>query len=216
MSNLELAQYYADRASEYDAIYAKPERRDNIELLSSFLTEQLSNRRVLEIACGTGFWTQFFGPYTLSTTTTDYNEEVLSIARGRLGAHDNIRVERSDAYSLDNISGEFDAGIAAFWWSHLEKAKIDRFLQTFHAKLLAGSLVVMTDNIYVEGSSTPLSRTDDKGDSYQLRQLKDGRTYEILKNFPSEAEFRKQIAPYGKDIQFRIFTYFWCGCYTLA
>jgi len=216
VSNLELAQYYADRASEYDAIYAKPERRDDIELLSSFLTEQLSNRRVLEIACGTGFWTQFFGPYTLSTTTTDYNEEVLSIARGRLGAYDNIRVEMSDAYSLDNISGEFDAGIAAFWWSHLEKAKIARFLQTFHAKLLPGSLVVMTDNIYVEGSSTPLSRTDDQGDSYQLRQLKDGRTYEILKNFPSETEFRKQIAPYGKDIQFRIFTYFWCGCYTLA
>jgi len=216
VSNLELAQYYADRASEYDAIYAKPERWDDIEILSSFLTEQLSNRRVLEIACGTGFWTQFFGPYTLSTTATDYNEEVLAIARGRLDAHDNIHVERSDAYSLDNISGEFDAGIAAFWWSHLEKAKIDSFLHTFHAKLLAGSLVVMTDNIYVEGSSTPFLRIDDDGNSYQLRQLKNGRTYEILKNSPSEIEFRKQIAPYGANIQFRKFTYFWCACYTLA
>ena len=216
VSNLELVKYYKGRASEYDAIYSKPERRHDIKLLSTFLTEQLRNRSVLEVACGTGFWTQFFAPHTLSTTATDYNEEVLSIARGRLDAYDNIRVERSDAHSLVNISGEFNAGVAAFWWSHLEITKIARFLQTFHAKLLAGSLVVMTDNIFVEGSSTPLSRTDGEGNSYQIRQLKDGRRYEILKNFPSEIEFRKHIEPYGINIQFRKFTYFWCACYTLA
>ena len=216
LDNPDLAKYYADRAPEYDAIYSKPERQHDIKLLGGFLIEQLRNKRVLEIACGTGFWTQLFGPYTLSTTATDFNEEVLSIARGRLDSYDNIRVERSDAYSLDNISDDFDAGIAAFWWSHLEKSKIARFLQTFHAKLLADSLVVMADNIYVEGSNTPFSRIDGEGNSYQLRKLKDGRTYEILKNFPSENEFIKQIAPYGINIQFRKFTYFWCACYTLA
>jgi hypothetical protein len=38
----------------------------------------------------------------------------------------------------------------------------------------------------------------------------------VLKNFPSEAEFTSRVAPYAKDIQFLKFTYFWCGCYTLA
>ena len=214
--NHELAKYYADRASEYDVIYSKPERQHDIKLLSSFLVEQLSDRSVLEVACGTGFWTQFYGPHTLSTTATDYNEEVLSIARSRLDAYDNIHVEMSDACSLSNISGNFNAGITAFWWSHLEKSKIASFLQTFHAKLSPGSLVIMADNIYVEGSSTPLSCTDNEGNSYQLRRLKDGQTFEILKNFPSETEFRMQIEPYGINIQFRKLTYFWCSCYSLA
>ena len=214
-NNIELAQYYADRASEYDAIYSKPERKGDIKKLSGLLTGKLRSKHVLEIACGTGYWTQFYGPHTDSTTATDYNEEVLSIARNRLEIYDNIRVERSDAHSLENMCGDFDAGIAAFWWSHLQKSKIARFLETFHSKLSRGSRVVIADNIYVEGSSTPISRTDDVGNSYQLRSLKDGRTYEVLKNFPTEAEFRSQITPYGKNIQFRKFTYFWCGWYTL-
>ena len=215
LANPDLAKYYADRALEYDAIYSKPERQHDIKLLAGFLVEQLRSKRVLEIACGTGFWTQFYGPHSCSTTATDCNEAVLSIAKKRLDAYDNVRLERSDAYSLSNISGDFNAGIAAFWWSHLEKSKIATFLHTFHARLLAGSLVIMADNIYVEGSSTSLSRTDSEGNSYQSRRLKDGRKYEILKNFPSETEFKKQIAPYGINIQFRKFTYFWCGCYTL-
>ena len=216
MNDLELAKYYADRASEYDAIYAKPERQGDIRLLSSFITRQLSNKRVLEVACGTGFWTQYFSPHTLSTVATDFNDEVLSIARNRLDEQDNIRLEQSDAYSLANISGDFNAGIAAFWWSHLEKSKIAPFLEVFHSKLSAGSRVVMADNIYVEGSSTPILRADSEGNSYQLRRLKDGSKYEVLKNFPSEAEFTGRVAPYAKDIQFLKFTYFWCGCYTLA
>jgi demethylmenaquinone methyltransferase/2-methoxy-6-polyprenyl-1,4-benzoquinol methylase len=216
MNKNDLAKYYADRASEYDAIYAKPERQGDIKLLSDLLTEQLSNKRVLEVACGTGYWTQFYGLFSNFTTATDYNEAVLSIARARLDAHDNIRVRQSDAYSLENISGDFNAGLAAFWWSHLEKTKIAAFLETFHSKLSSGSHVVMADNVYVEGSSTPLSHTDSAGNSYQLRRLKDGRTYEVLKNFPTEAEFRNQVAPYGENIQFRKFTYFWCGWYRLV
>ena len=216
MTDIELAKYYAERALEYDVIYSKPERQCDIKLLASHLTEQLDNKNVLEVACGTGYWTQFYGPHSNFTTATDYNEEVLSIARGRLDAHDNIRVEQSDAYSLNNIYGDFNAGLAAFWWSHLEKSKIAAFLETFHSKLSPGSRVVMADNIYVEGSSTPVSRTDSEGNSYQLRRLKHGRTYEVLKNFPTEAEFRNLVAPYGKNIQLKKFTYFWCGWYKLA
>jgi SAM-dependent methyltransferase len=215
LNDVELAKYYADRASEYDAIYSKPERQGDIKLLSSHLTELLSNRRVLEVACGTGYWTQFYGPHTNSTVATDYNDEVLLIARRRIEAHSNIRVEQSDAYSLDNIPDDFDAGVAAFWWSHLLKSGIAAFLEVFHSKLMPSGLVIITDNIYVEGSSTPISRTDSDGNSYQTRRLKNGSRYEVLKNFPSESEFRSQVAPYGENIQFRKLTYFWIGCYTL-
>jgi SAM-dependent methyltransferase len=216
VNDMELVRYYAKRAVEYDAIYSKPERQEDIKILSSILTEQLSNKSVLEVACGTGYWTQFYGPRTDSTLAADYNKEVLSIARERLNAHSNIRVEQSDAYSLENISGDFNAGIAAFWWSHLQKSEAASFLDTFHSRLSPDSLVMLVDNIYVEGSSTSVSRIDSEGNSYQIRRLKDGSRYEVLKNFPSEAEFRRQVAPYGENIQFRKLTYFWVGCYTLA
>ena len=84
MNKTDIANYYAERASEYDVIYLKPERQKDIKSLLELLSDLLSNREVLEVACGTGYWTQFFAPQTISTTATDYNEEVLIIARNRL------------------------------------------------------------------------------------------------------------------------------------
>jgi len=98
----------------------------------------------------------------------------------------------------------------------LQKSEAASFLDTVHSRLSPDSLVMLVDNIYVEGSSTSVSRIDSEGNSYQIRRLKDGSRYEVLKNFPSEAEFRRQVAPYGENIQFRKLTYFWVGCYTLA
>ncbi len=216
VNNTHLAEYYADRASEYDAIYSKPERQSDIELLANFFSEFLKNKNVLEVACGTGYWTRYYGPKTLLTTAIDCNNKVLSIARNRLDAYHNIRIVNADAFSLHNIFGNFNSGIAAFWWSHIEKTKIGGFLETFHAKLAPGSLIVMADNNYVEGSNTHISRTDSNGNSYQLRRLKNGRIYEILKNFPSEAEFMSTVEAYGKNIQFKKLTYFWYGVYEIA
>ena len=49
----------------------------------------------------------------------------------------------------------------------------------------------MLDNNYVIGSSTPISRTDANGNTYQARPLQDGSTHEVLKNFPSQAELKQ-------------------------
>jgi hypothetical protein len=50
--------YYAARAAEYDDVYGKPERQDDIRSLRTLLRELLSGHSVLEVACGTGFWTE--------------------------------------------------------------------------------------------------------------------------------------------------------------
>jgi hypothetical protein len=51
---------------------------------------------------------------------------------------------------------------------------------------------VLLDNLYVPGSSTPISRTDETGDTYQLRALASGETFEVLKNFPTEGLLRAE------------------------
>lgn len=215
VSNTDLANYYAKRASEYDAIYLKPERQSDIKSLAGLLSDLMENRKVLEVACGTAYWTQFYAPKTISTTATDYNEEVLAIARIRVANHKNVRLTQANAFSLENLSSEFNAGLAAFWCSHLEKSRISLFLRAFHSKLIPASRVVFIDNRYVEGSSTPISRTDEHGNTYQTRLLSDGRKFEVLKNFPTGEEFRVLVGDHGKDIRFKEFTYFWCGWYEI-
>ena len=53
----------------------------------------------------------------------------------------------------------------------------------------------MLDNQYVLGSSTPISRTDAEGNTYQTRPLKDGSSHEVLKNFPTHAQLLAASQP---------------------
>jgi len=179
------------------------------------LVDLLAQRSVLEIACGTGYWTQFHAEKAKAVTATDFNEAVLSIARARLQDRGNVQVRQADAFSLKNPGPAFDAGFAGFWWSHVERQRMDAFLDGLHACLLPGSRVVFADNLYVEGNSTPVSRTDGDGNTYQIRRLADGRRFEVLKNFPTRAEFEHVAGRFGGEVHFEASAYFWCGWYDL-
>lgn len=78
-----LTEYYAKRAAEYEAIYAKPERQADLEAVATFLKEIFNGKDVLEIACGTGFWTEKIARTARSVWATDINESVLEIARNK-------------------------------------------------------------------------------------------------------------------------------------
>jgi 2-polyprenyl-3-methyl-5-hydroxy-6-metoxy-1,4-benzoquinol methylase len=214
MSDPALLDYYSRRAAEYERIYSKPERHADLARLREHLRALLTNRRVLEVACGTGYWTSAMADATASITATDASEEVLEVARSkRMG--DRVTFRRADAWKTGELSGDFDAGLAAFWWSHVPKQKLAAFLAGFHAALKPGARVVFSDNRFVAGSSTPLSRTDESGNSYQSRRLDDGSTHEVLKNFPTRAELLELAAPHG-GINVAEWQYFWCLSYELS
>ena len=88
-------------------------------------------------------------------------------------------------------------------------AKIATFLSVFHARLSVGAKVVMIDNVYVEGSNTPISKQDSDGNTYQIRKLQDGSEHEILKNFPTESKLRESLSGYATDISMKSLRYFW-------
>ena len=74
--------------------------------------------------------------------------------------------------------------------------------------------VVFFDNVYVAGSSTPLSRTDAYGNTYQLRRLDNGSTHEVLKNFPTEPELRDTVAGLADEVHAEFLRYYWILSYT--
>jgi demethylmenaquinone methyltransferase/2-methoxy-6-polyprenyl-1,4-benzoquinol methylase len=141
---------------------------------------------------------------------------VLAIARQKRYPAGVARFQRSDALTLQGVAGAFTAGFAGFWWSHLRKSEIGDFLRRFHATLGPGALVVAIDNRYVEGSSTPISRRDGEGNAYQQRRLADGRTFELLKNFPDETALRASVGEQGQHVEVRRLTYFWRLRYRIA
>jgi demethylmenaquinone methyltransferase/2-methoxy-6-polyprenyl-1,4-benzoquinol methylase len=207
--------YYAQRAAEYEQIYQRPERQDDLTSLATLLHTTFQGHDVLEIACGTGYWTQHIARSARSVVATDYNAAVLDIARHKAYPDNIVSLQQADAYELVTVSGDFTAAFAGFWLSHVPRVRLPTFLATLHAKLRSGAVVAMLDNVYVEGSSTPIARTDAEGNTYQIRQLSNGIRYEILKNFPTNAALQEMFAPYASSMEIIICTYFWLACYEL-
>jgi demethylmenaquinone methyltransferase/2-methoxy-6-polyprenyl-1,4-benzoquinol methylase len=211
-----LIGYYARRAPEYERVYHRPERQEDLRKLERRITQAFRGLDVLEVACGTGYWTQFIAKQARSILATDCNREVIDIARGKDYTPFTVSFVESDAYSLTNIEGTRSAGFSGFWWSHVAKAKLSIFINTLHSKLDDHALVVLIDNRYVEGNSLPVSRHDAEGNTYQMRRLADGSEHEVVKNFPTKTALTQQLMPYAEDLEIELLTYYWLAKYRVA
>jgi len=200
--------YYSARAPEYDSIYLRPERQADLRAVESWLAPRFAAEPVLEIACGTGYWTSFIASSAARIVALDSAPETLHIARGRISAT-TVQFMVGDAYALPENLGEFDAAFAGFWFSHVPKARRTEFLRGVTRVLRPGAKVVLLDNLYVEGSSSPATGQDAGGDSWQTRQLADGSSHRVIKNFPDEAELRQSIAGVGDQGIYTHWTCYW-------
>ena len=209
MESAELVEYYRRRAGEYEAFYAKPERQADLLLLKKKVAEILKRTRVLEIACGTGYWTTVVASAAESVTATDLAPEPMNIARAKAYPKGNVTFVEADAYALPESLGRFDAAFAGFWWSHMPRQQIARFLASLRARLESGATVLLLDNLFVEGNSTPISEIDVAGNTYQLRTLSDGSRFRVMKNYPSKDELRALMP----GVHYRALQYHWLAQY---
>jgi len=57
--------------------------------------------------------------------------------------------------------------------------------------------MLLTDTRWVEGYREAPFRCDEDGNTYNLRNLKDGSQFEILKNYFTRAEWQEYLASFG-------------------
>jgi demethylmenaquinone methyltransferase/2-methoxy-6-polyprenyl-1,4-benzoquinol methylase len=208
-----LADYYAKRAAEYERIYAKPERQADLVALRPRIGKLAAGKKVLELACGTGYWTEIMAAGAAHVTAIDVNEEVLQIARTKSCPKGRVDFVAGDCYAPPIADRSHNALFAGFWWSHVPLAKLDAFLDGILSSIAPGGFIAFLDNRYVEGSSTPVSRRDADGNSYQLRKLDDGSTHEVLKNFPSASELIQRASRFGWGANVDLLQHYWLLTY---
>jgi demethylmenaquinone methyltransferase/2-methoxy-6-polyprenyl-1,4-benzoquinol methylase len=212
-----MAAYYRQRAAYYERVYFKPERQDDLRAMEAWLPGVFAGRRVLEIATGTGWWTPHGAARAAHWRATDLNPETLAVAQAKPAMPASVQYQTLDAYTFAELGTEsFDAAFAGCWWSHVPLARLPGWLDALHARLQPGAVVVMLDNSFVQTSSTPITRADADGNTYQLRTLDDGSTHEVLKNFPTPAQAIAALGPRARDAEWVAWTHYWALRYTLA
>jgi ubiquinone/menaquinone biosynthesis C-methylase UbiE len=134
----EMNRYYDERAQWHDYYMGFTSIEGMEKLLKPIIEEVakiVTGKHVLEIACGTGNWTQALARRAASVTATDVSLAALKIARKKLLSYTNISLIQSDAYNLNEIESRFDVLFASDWWSHIPKGALPSFLQTILGKL---------------------------------------------------------------------------------
>lgn len=210
--NQDLTIYYAQRAAEYEAIYEKPERQADLLEITQRLQTVFSKKLVLEIACGTGYWTQRIAETATSIHASDINDSVLQIAQSKVYPNNNVQFDKANLYEIEPVSLH-DALFGGFIWSHIKLEELTHFIQRINQLVPAGGQVVLLDNLFVPGSNTPIATQDAKGNTYQRRYLKDGTSHLVLKNFPDRASLAQVFIDKAQNFQYFELQHFWMIVY---
>lgn len=180
-----LRAYYAERAPVYDRVYHKPEGRGDLRRLQERVPTLFEGRWIIEIACGTGYWTQFIAPVAKNLVATDVSSETLKLAKLRDGV-DKVEFRIADAYQLSDELGQFEAAFSALWVSHIPRQQLRAFFEGLHHRLLPGAPVLLIDNSRAQCRELPITATDQLGNTYQTRVTDNQTKYRVLKNFPTK------------------------------
>lgn len=184
--NDNLVSYYDKRAEEYDAVYEIAHEREDIRTAERLFQELFAGKTVLEIACGTGYWTHSIAQTAAQVVATDRSQRMITLAKKRT-SYAHVQFEVVDMYSLET-DRQFDGIFGGFIWSHILHQDVDSFLDRLAGLCKQGGVIAFIDSREVPGAYHDPSRTihtDDDRNTYQTRTLADGSSHLVLKNFPT-------------------------------
>ncbi|MEQ1863311.1 MAG: class I SAM-dependent methyltransferase [Micropepsaceae bacterium] len=205
----EQVAYYRARAHEYDEWWQRRGRYDRgpettkqwraeVEEVERALTRFAPMGHVLELAGGTGWWTQHLARVAASLTCIDASPETIAINRQRL-ADANLALP---AYVEADIfewrpSERYDVVFFSFWLSHVPADRFDAFWRTVAAALKPNGRVFFVDNLRPLQTGTPGTDWPPDDDGVQKRALNDGRTFRVVKLFYESDELAARLQHLG-------------------
>lgn len=208
--NQDLKTYYNDRATEYDKVYQILEEQKDLLKSIEFFQNIFANKSVIEIACGTGYWTEQISKTAKSILATDINKAVIDIAMARQ-FNNNTTFKVSDMNNL-SIGEKFDGLFGGFIWSHILIQDIDTLLNKIKELVIENGSIIFIDSKQVEGTyhnKKRITRIDAFGNTFQTRKLENGTTYEVLKNFPTKKFLTEKLSKIATDIKIIELEYYW-------
>lgn len=214
----QMEQYYSDRAKEYDEIYTRQDeiRQQEQKQMYEQMKKVFNGKNVLEIASGTGYWTKAIAEVAKEVAATDVSDEMQKECKKRLEGYKNIKFLKMDAYKLDiDTDKNYNAACANFWISHVPKSRLDEFLTNLNSKLGSGTVVFIADNVYVPGIGGEFIAKPGIEDTYKIRKLANGKTYEVLKNYYQEKELNNMFGEFTSNLCIHIGKCFWWLWYTI-
>lgn len=163
------------------------------------LFETLSHRGdILELASGTGLWTQHLANFATILTAVDASPEVIALNKQRLNSPSSkypIKYIIADLFNW-TPSQKYDFIFFGFWLSHVPPDRFTDFWQTVKNALKPDGRVFFVDSLFnPESTANNHAKLDSQG--YSERKLNDGNTYRIVKIFHESLQLKESLQQFG-------------------
>ena len=147
---------------------------------------------VLELACGTGLWTERLVGHGANVTAIDGSPEMLELCRRRVN---DPRVEylQADLFAWEP-DRTYDVCFFSFWLSHVPQERFDEFWQKAGRAVGPSGRVFFIDSLRHDKASAADHALPEQGSERMLRRLADGREYRIVKRFHEPQPLRERLA----------------------
>lgn len=204
-----MVAYYRARAAEYDEWWERlgrydqgPERNGRwfAEREEAFaaLDALHMNGDVLELAPGTGIWTERLLRHAATITAVDASPEMVALNRAKVDS-DRVAYLLADLFTWQPARA-YDGVCFGFWISHIPLERLNPFLQTVAAALRPDGKVFFIDGRREPTSTAPDQQLPEEGAQVMTRRLNDGRSFEIVKNFYDPSDLARRCVAAGLDI----------------
>jgi len=199
-----LRRYYDARASEYEEAYVlgtgtasipDPEVfRREVSVLAG-LVERFAGGRLVDLACGTGYWLPYYAAHCSHITLIDQAPRMLDECRrkiARLDAGDRIEIVQGDVLEHPFPSRAFDSALIGFLISHLADEQERVLFERLRAMLDTRGRFLILDSAW----SLERARFNAKSER-QERRLNDGSRFEIYKRYIDREDILEWERKYG-------------------
>jgi 2-polyprenyl-3-methyl-5-hydroxy-6-metoxy-1,4-benzoquinol methylase len=205
----EQIEYYRTRANEYDEWFFRQGRYNRgpelnqhwfneIELLRRAVDKFNPAGDILELACGTGIWTEYLLRFRGQITAVDAAPEVIAVNRERTKS-DNVKYLQADLFNWQPDK-KYDVVFFAFWLSHVPPERFDGFWQVVADALKPGGRVFFIDSRFEQTSTAKNHTLEKPEDTVVVRKLNDGKEFNIVKIFYQPAELEAKLRQAGWQI----------------
>ncbi|MFC1819865.1 class I SAM-dependent methyltransferase [Thermodesulfobacteriota bacterium] len=201
----EQIQYYKARANEYDEWFFrqgryyqgedhKQEWFSEIAVMESALNDSLPKGHILELACGTGLWSEKLAPYADKLTVVDSSSETMALCQKRVKAYP-VEYIQEDIFRFVPQQ-QYDFLFFGFWLSHVPSEHFDDFWNRVRSSLKPDGKVFFVDSLFNPESSgkgqKPLNHS-----GIAERKLNDGREYRVIKIFYEPESLYEKLTTLG-------------------
>jgi demethylmenaquinone methyltransferase/2-methoxy-6-polyprenyl-1,4-benzoquinol methylase len=211
--------FYERRAPEYDEWWQRRGRYDQgpeakarwdeqIETVARGLDDFKPSGDILEIAGGTGWWTNQLVRYAGSLTVVDSSADALALNARRNGL--DVEYIEADIFGW-SAPRRYDVVFFSFWLSHVPRDRFADFWNLVATVLKRDGRAFLIDNRHDPSAARPDPYVLEHDADVQLRTLSDGSTHRVVKIFYEPAELEDLVRRRGWELSLSGTTHFIYG-----